>query len=76
MEIPSPQTEAEVDPTQITETQTSQTLLVSYNNRRPDHPDMIGGCHNEVHGSLVLLSFDIKFSKLCSVGKQHGSLDK
>jgi hypothetical protein len=31
-------------------------LLVSYNDRRPDRPYMIGGCHNEVHGSLVLLS--------------------
>jgi hypothetical protein len=43
-------------------------LLVSYNDRRPDDSDMIGGSHDGVPGLLVLLSLEINFPKLWSLG--------
>ena len=43
---------------------------MSYNNRRPDDSDMIGGYHDEVHGLLALLSLEINFPKLWSLGNK------
>jgi hypothetical protein len=45
-------------------------MLVSYNDRRPDDSDMIGGYHDEVPGLLALLSLEINFPKLWSLGNK------
>ena len=43
-------------------------MLVSYNDRRPDDSDMIGGSNDGVPGLWVLLSLEIIFPKLWSLG--------
>ena len=45
-----------------------QGVLVSYNDRRPNDLDMIGGSHDGVPGLLLLLSLEIFFPKLWSLG--------
>ena len=43
-------------------------MLVSYSDRIPDDSYMIGGSHDGVLGLLVLLSLEICFPKLRSLG--------
>ena len=46
----------------------TSVMLVSYNDRRLDDSDMIGGYHDEVPGLLAMLSLEINFLKLWSLG--------
>ena len=43
-------------------------MLISYNDRRLDDSDMIGGSHDGVPNLLVLLSLEIIVPKLWSLG--------